>query len=252
MALCREALAIKPRFNEAHKTMGHALMPGTGYKELIKRIHETIKPETYLEIGVLKGGALTLALEDTKTIGIDPQPKIEPEIPSKARIYPTYSDTFFKRYNLFEEFGADKLDLVFIDGLHHYDQVLRDFINVEKYASKQTVVLFHDVYPPTEISAQRERVTKYWAGDTWKIIPCLKETRPDLKIDVIPTYPCGLGVVTNLDNTSTHLRDNLKAFTDKYDALPFSKIEEDRERFLNATENSWENILKLIEPGIRA
>ena len=72
--LCRQALAIKPDFNKAHKTMAHALMPGVPYKEILRCIHEIMKPETYCEIGVFKGETLALALEGTSVVGIDPTP----------------------------------------------------------------------------------------------------------------------------------------------------------------------------------
>jgi predicted O-methyltransferase YrrM len=244
--LCRQALAIEPLFNKAHTTMAHALMPGAPYTEILEHVHEVMKPATYCEIGVFKGETLALALAETNTVGIDPNPRIETKVNARARLFPIESDTFFERYDLFEEVRNEKLDLAFIDGLHHFDQVLRDFINIERYASSNTVVLLHDVYPPTEISTQRERVTSYWAGDTWKIIPCLKETRTDLVINVIPSYPCGLGIITHLDNSATYLKDNLEEVTQRFDAMPFSQIEKNRGEFLNVTENSWENIRSLI------
>jgi len=85
---------------------------------------------------------------------------------------------------------------------------LKDFINLERYARKDSVILIHDCLPVDAIVAERERCTGFWTGDVWRIIPCLKTFRPDLKIMTIPTYPSGLGVVTNLDSSSTVLSDN--------------------------------------------
>ena len=70
------------------------------------------------------------------------------------------------------------------------------------------MILIHDCLPIAPIVAERERCTGFWTGDVWRIIPCLKTVRPDLKIMTIPTKPSGLGVVTNMDAASTVLSDN--------------------------------------------
>ena len=46
------------------------------------------------------------------------------------------------------------MELAFIDGLHLFEQVLRDFINVERHSSPSTVVLLHDCLPLDEATAQ--------------------------------------------------------------------------------------------------
>jgi hypothetical protein len=118
------------------------------------------------------------------------------------------SDDFFAQYDLGEVLGRDTFDLGFIDGLHLFEQALKDFINLERYARKDSVILIHDCLPIAPIVAERDRCTGFWTGDVWRIIPCLKTFRPDLKLMTIPTKPSGLGVVTNLDAASTVLSDN--------------------------------------------
>ena len=48
---------------------------------------------------------------------------------------------------MISELGGKTLDLAFIDGMHHFEFALRDFINVEKYCSADSIILIHDVYP---------------------------------------------------------------------------------------------------------
>jgi Methyltransferase domain len=42
--------------------------------------------------------------------------------------------------------------MAFIDGLHHFEQVLRDFINVEKRATSEGLIVIHDCIPFDEVN----------------------------------------------------------------------------------------------------
>ena len=212
----RRALSIDKDYNHAYHLMAEVLMPGDTYMTLLSRFHDSLQPEAYLEIGVSRGESLALASSTAKAIGIDPNPRIDQQIRSLARIYPIGSDEFFDRYDLLDELGTSRLPLAFIDGLHLFEQVLKDFINVEKYADRRTVVLIHDCLPVARILATRVPATNLWCGDVWKIIPCLIRYRPDLTVSVIPTQPTGLVVLTNLDSNSTKLQDRFDQIVADY------------------------------------
>jgi tetratricopeptide (TPR) repeat protein len=188
-------------------------MPGDDYYEWLQRVHNWLQPASYIEIGLGHGRSLALAGAKTKAVGIDPYQGfwerlnyVCPHAP--AMLYPLTSDDFFTKYDLRAIIEKETFDLAFIDGLHLFEQVLKDFINLERYAGKNSVILIHDCLPIAPIVAERERCTGFWTGDVWRIIPCLKTFRPDLDVVTIPTKPSGLGVVTNLDATSTVLSDN--------------------------------------------
>lgn len=196
-------------------------LPGADYYDWLEYFHDNLKPSAYVEIGLGHGRSLALASKNTRSIGIDPYQGfwenlnyVSPDNP--ATLYPLASDDFFKQHDLRQEIGNETFDLAFIDGLHLFEQVLKDFINLERYARKDSVVLIHDCLPVDAIVAERERCTGFWTGDVWRIIPCLKTFRPDLKIMTIPTYPSGLGVVTDLDPSSTVLSDNYDAILSYY------------------------------------
>ena len=157
----RRALSIDKNSNNAYHLMAEVLMPGDTYMTLLSRFHDSLLPESYVEIGVSRGESLALAGSTTKAIGIDPNPRIDRQIPALARIYPISSDEFFDRYNLLDELGTG-LHLVFLDGLHLFEQALKDFINVEKYADKRTVVLIHDCLPVATILSTRAPATNLW------------------------------------------------------------------------------------------
>jgi hypothetical protein len=180
-------------------------MPGEDYLAVLSRIHARLKPATYVEIGVRSGKSLVLAGDRTTAIGIDPKLLVPPGIQSRAKLYEMTSDDFFSRHDLLEELHAPRLALAFIDGLHLFEQVLKDFIHVERYADKETVILIHDCLPVTRLAAAREPHKRMWSGDVWKIIPCLRQYRPDLSVRVIPARPSGLGVISGADPKSSLL-----------------------------------------------
>lgn len=188
-------------------------MSGNDYYHWLQRFHQWIQPTSYVEIGIGGGRSLALAGPETLAIGIDPYQgtweRLNYVCPhGPATLFPLTSDDFFARNDLRKVIGQETFDLAFIDGLHLFEQALKDFINLERYASKESVVLIHDCLPIVPIVAERERCTRFWTGDVWRIIPCLKAFRPDLKIVTIPTKASGLGMVTNLDATSTVLAEN--------------------------------------------
>lgn len=82
--------------------------------------------------------------------------------------YRMTSDEFFEQCN-------KKYDLIFIDGLHIGEQVVKDFINSYNHLNEGGYILMHDCLPPSE-ERQFENcsnITLGWNGTTWKAIPNL-------------------------------------------------------------------------------
>jgi tetratricopeptide (TPR) repeat protein len=199
-------------------------MPGKDYYDWLKCFHQWLNPASYVEIGLGHGRSLALAGPATKAVGIDPYQGFWDNLNyvcphGPAALFPLTSDYFFASHDLRKVIGQDTFDLAFIDGLHLFEQALKDFINLERYARKDSVILIHDCLPIAPIVAERDRCTGFWTGDVWRIIPCLKTFRPDLKIATIPTKPSGLGVVTSLDATSSVLADNFDEIVRYYLSL---------------------------------
>ncbi|MBO7924264.1 methyltransferase domain-containing protein [Alteromonas sp. K632G] len=176
------------------------------YLEFVAKVHELLEPDSYFEIGVREGHSAALA--NCKSIGVDPAPAITQDLSSTFRLFPLLSDEFFEELPE----GFEPPDLAFIDGMHLFEYVLRDFINVEKNARHHSVIIIDDIFPCTEAQASRERITKAWMGDVWKIKECLSIYRPDLICIAVDTYPSGLLVVFGADSANTVL-------TDKYNEI---------------------------------
>lgn len=181
-----------------------ALRGSRSYLSVLEYLHDTLKPHLYLEIGVRNGNSLRLA--HCQAIGVDPFPDDSIELPNSACIYSVTSDDFFSRHTDVLQSNAPP-DLVFIDGMHLFEYVLRDFINIERYSTANTIVAVDDVFPNHRIQAQRLRNSSVWTGDVWKLGYCLAEHRPDLKLSYLDTNPTGMLIISNLDPDNAHLLD---------------------------------------------
>jgi hypothetical protein len=188
--------------------------PEVGYEYLpvLNRIHALMRPRTYLEIGVASGRSLSQAQPSTLALGVDPDMNITTQIRARAKLFHLASDEFFRKSAVRDELEGQPLDLAFIDGLHQFEQTLRDFINIERLCAPDSVILIHDCLPRDSETSTRERQTEHWTGDVWKIVPCLSKYRPDLLVQTLDVPPAGLATVSNLDPSSTVL-------TNLYDRL---------------------------------
>lgn len=182
------------------------IKPTVTRHELLSGIHKVSHPATYLEIGIATGKSL--ALSRTRSIGIDPQFSIEQELECDVQLHRTPSDKYFARPDACSFFEGVPLELAFIDGMHLSEYALRDFMNVEKHMSPAGVVVMDDMLPRNDLEAARERRTRGWAGDVFKVANILLKFRPDLTVIPVNTHPTGTVIVLGLDPESRVLEDN--------------------------------------------
>lgn len=247
ISACRRLIALIPDPVQVHDLMAGIMLPGEDYLSLMRRIHEHLRPRTYVEIGVEHGDSLTLVREGTLALGVDPAPQIIHSLQPTTKVFAETSDDFFVKRNLSIELAGQPIDLAFIDGMHQFEFALRDFINIERYCTPGSTILIHDCYPLDAVTAARKRTTSFWSGDIWKLTLCLKEYRPDLAVYTIATPPTGLGLVRNLDPHSTVLRDNLQRIYDEFIPLPYETIVKQKPQFLNIFPNAWPQVQALFE-----
>lgn len=89
-----------------------------------------------------------------KKVGVDP------DIGGTLRLT---SDQFFDEYN------KNKFDIIFLDGLHTYQQTKKDLINALKVLNTNGVIVLDDFIPRTWKENFTPRVQSNWNGDIWKI-----------------------------------------------------------------------------------
>ncbi len=216
------------------------------YYYLLRELHLLLRPAHYLEIGVQYGESLCLAEPETQTIGIDPEPEIRHELTANTTVFPEKSDDFFAARKKEDVLGNGVIDLAFIDGMHLFESVLDDFIHVERWAGPHTIVLIHDTVPADALSVKRERQTRFWTGDVYKFVLCLKEFRPDLKIYNLNIGPSGLCFVGNLNPASTVLSDRRSEIVNRFMDIEYSTIAPNRDSLLCIRENSNEELSRFL------
>ena len=218
------------------------------YLSLLDFLHHSVQAETYVEIGVARGRSLACALPQTLAIGIDPRPRIDERIRAKAKIFELNSDEFFNTHDLRNELDGKPIALAFIDGLHTFEQTLRDFIHLERFCDPASVVTMHDCYLKP---ANEERIVRggkgklFWSGP-WKVILCLREYRPDLQVAVVEVPPTGLGIVTNLDPSSRVLEDRYDEILERFATIGYDYVAEAKTERLNLVPGNWEAIHRLL------
>lgn len=230
---------------------GAAVTPAAGiggehYLAVLARIFELLKPRTYVEVGVFVGRSLKFARPPTLAIGIDPEPRLPGPPAANHRIFAETSDAFFARHDLRAEFGDLPVDLAFIDGMHHFECALRDFVNLERACTRESTILIHDCFPRDRESAERTQRGTFWSGDIWRLVVLLKKYRPDLTIDVIGAPPTGLGVVRNLDPDSRYLLEQHDRLCEEFLVLDYAYLDRDKTQKLNLFPNAPEEIRALL------
>jgi hypothetical protein len=188
------------------------------YLAFLERVHAQLQPPTYLEIGIRYGASMALA--QAPSIGIDPGYELRQQLRDDAALFRETSDDYFERPDPLEPLGGKPAALSFIDGMHLSEFALRDFINVERNSHWSSVVVFDDVLPRDADEAARNRVTKAWAGDIYKMIFILEKYRTDLICLRIGTGPTGLLLVLGLDP------DN-RVLSERYDEIAAEAVTPD-------------------------
>ena len=146
--------------------------------DIIQLLIDKIKAKSYLEIGVSGG-------ENFQTIRCENKVGVDPELTSPATIFLT-SDQFFKQ-------NKDTFDVIFVDGLHHADQVLRDIIHSLKILNEGGYIVCHDMNPEKEEHQIIPFTGGTWNGNCWEAFVQLRQERSDLKMCVVNTdHGCGI------------------------------------------------------------
>jgi hypothetical protein len=173
------------------------------YLDFLAALHERVRPRAYLETGVRHGDSLALAR--CPAVGIDPLPSLRVELPESAKVIRETSDEYFGRERPLRPLGGRRPDLAFIDGMHLFEFALRDFAAVERWSRWTSTIVFDDMLPRDVTEAARDRRTRAWTGDVYKLLGILGRHRPDLLCLRVDTQPTGLLLVLALDPRSSRL-----------------------------------------------
>ena len=108
----------------------------------------------YLEIGCAGNELFDTVMATDKT-GVDP---------ARGGTHRMTSDAFFAAH------PGERFDVIFVDGLHLYDQVRRDVVNALAALKPGGWIAIHDMLPRDWIEEHVPQIsTRAWTGDGWKV-----------------------------------------------------------------------------------
>jgi len=201
-------------------------------KEVIQRVIDDLGGQRYLEIGVDEGDCFC-AISVPQKIGVDPAPAAPLVVAEQTKpgvhYFALTSDQFFEK--VAPEVLAGGVDVVFIDGLHTYQQAYQDCMNALEYLSQGGVILLHDCLPTSEEEARVAHSYEdakeinsgsnwngNWVGDVWKAIVRLRAHHQDLGTRVLDCDH-GIGVVLREKNES-----RLNLSLEQIDTMTFADL----------------------------
>ena len=143
--------------------------------DIINSLIKKYNYKYYLEVGTQDPNSNFNKIDIEYKVSIDPFPR------GKVTFIGT-SDEYFESIS-----DEVKFDIIFIDGLHHDNQVIKDVENSLKHLNDGGIIVCHDCLPANEKQQERNGHGGVWLGDVWKAIAHFRMTRTDLTIEVIDT-----------------------------------------------------------------
>ena len=156
--------------------------------------------QTYLEIGIENGLTLESVKAHSKT-GVDPNPKVFSSLLTpRTAIDVSESDKFFQH-------NRKKFEFIYIDGLHTFEQALRDLLHSMDNLVPKGIILLDDTVPSDKWSALPDQQDAYrarqhesksddtsWHGDVFRVVTLVSSWNIDF---------LHFATVTDLQNPKT-------------------------------------------------
>jgi hypothetical protein len=185
--------------------------------DIIQNIINKKSFKSFLEIGSFNNDTFDKILVSNK-VGVDP------ERGGNVRLT---SDEFFKTNKSF-------FDIIFIDGLHLYEQVRKDFFNSLNFLNPGGVILIHDCLPRKFRDQVRLRSHELWNGDVWKLVVELRTLDYIQLYTIIADY--GIAIVKLGKN------ENILKFNKDFRKLTYKDYCTNHAQFMNTIK--YEELVK--------
>ena len=187
---------------------------------ILKEIIRYKNYNSYLEIGCDQDENFSQISIKNK-IGVDPK---------SGGTHRMTSDTFFLN-------NMQTYDLIYIDGLHTYEQTIKDIKNSLKCLNQNGTIVLHDCLPKKIWNQIVPRMHGHWNGDVWKAIVEARTWKNINTFTIIADH--GLGVIQKKDNSNILLEE-----IDNYKKLKFKDYYNKHKKFMNPVE--YTNYIKFI------
>lgn len=151
----------------------------------------------YLEIGVARGATFNRVSVPVK-IGVDPNFLFNTSLYANhsTHFYKTSSDDFFSRNAI----AYRPFDLIYLDGLHTFEQTFRDFCSSLSFSHNRTLWLLDDTCPDSLAAADpslnraiflRKQLNinnESWMGDVFKVVCAIHDFFPPISYATFPAH----------------------------------------------------------------
>jgi hypothetical protein len=211
--------------------------------DVIQYLLNRRRKAAYLEIGVRRGDCFC-EIDAWRKVAVDPQFHIGMHYYwhlrnlFSAQYFECTSDVFFG--DKIRECRVSQFDVVFVDGLHTFQQTFKDVQNSLRYLKAGGWILLHDCNPLSEIAAvpaesyidakKRFGLAESrgaWNGDVWKTVVRLRSESPDLQVVVLG---CDEGLAMIRRGVSDQ---HLHYAYEQIQAMTYEDFDKDRVRLIN-------------------
>jgi hypothetical protein len=151
---------------------------------------------SYLEIGVSEGETF-FSINARRKVAVDPHfifdiEKVKLEN-THLELHEVTSDRFFE--NIID--SSDRFSVIYLDGLHTFEQTLRDFTNSIHFLAHDGVIIIDDVVPSSYAASLPSQADAFlmkraineadnsWMGDTFKVVFFIRAYFPTFTIKTI-------------------------------------------------------------------
>jgi hypothetical protein len=180
--------------------------------DLINLAIKKTNAKKYLEIGCDKN-KIFRNIDVEYKVGVDP---------TRGGTHRMTSDEFFAS-------NAESFDVIFIDGLHYYDQVSKDFYNSLKFLNDGGIIILHDMMPMSEEEAAVPipAVLPYtWVGDVWRLAFDLSNEETVIFKLVLIDNGCGIAWKGNQVSKNFKSKNDWKFYKKNWKDLPLTSYNE--------------------------
>ena len=150
---------------------------------VMRRLLALYDEPRYLEIGVARGRTFhKLTATAAQMVAVDPMFRFDAEDAARERPHARYHEVTSDEY-----FGSivgpdEQFDVIYLDGLHVFEQTLRDLLNALHHLQPKGVIVIDDVRPPTYLASLPDRESFFrvrdwlgsddrrWMGDVFKVL----------------------------------------------------------------------------------
>lgn len=166
--------------NNITETANKAVLEWFAYQNSIElgfamQAIKEFNPKVILEIGTAFNSSIACwaeAAHPELTIGIDPLTL--PKTPAQQKVFDTLKETYNLQIiphksedpeshrKLKELLGDKKVDFLFIDGEHIFENVKYDFENYLQYMNNPSIIGFHDIYYSKVLDKAGTGVWRIW------------------------------------------------------------------------------------------